>query len=33
MVGAHALTSGYRLLTLDERLYRAAFPGLTVETT
>jgi len=32
LVGAHASTGGYRLLTLDERLYRAAFPGLTVET-
>jgi predicted nucleic acid-binding protein len=33
LVGAHALTNGYRLLTLDERVYRAAFPGLNVETT
>jgi predicted nucleic acid-binding protein len=32
LIGAHALTRGYRLLTLDERLYRAAFPGLTIET-
>ncbi len=32
LIGAHALTGGYRLLTLDERLYRAAFPGLTIET-
>lgn len=32
VIGAHALTRGYSLLTLDERLYRAAFPGLTVET-
>jgi len=32
LIGAHAATHGFRLLTLDERLYRAAFPGLTVET-
>lgn len=32
LIGAHAHTRGYRLLTLDERLYRAAFPTLTVET-
>jgi len=31
LVGAHAQVRGYRLLTLDERLYRAAFPGLTIE--
>src|ERR1035437_2121043 len=32
LVGAHAQTRGYRLLTLDERLYKAAFPTLTIET-
>ena len=32
LIGAHALTRGYRLLTLDERLYRLAFPNLTIET-
>jgi predicted nucleic acid-binding protein len=32
LIGAHAFTRGYRLLTLDERLYTAAFPGLRVET-
>jgi predicted nucleic acid-binding protein len=31
LIGAHALTRGYRLLTLDERLYQAAFPKLTIE--
>ncbi|HUI82694.1 MAG TPA: type II toxin-antitoxin system VapC family toxin [Candidatus Binatia bacterium] len=28
LIGAHAAVLGYRLLTLDDRLYRAAFPGL-----
>jgi len=32
LIGAHAETRGYRLLTLDERLYRAAFPTLRIET-
>jgi predicted nucleic acid-binding protein len=32
LIGAHAQTCGYRLLTLDERLYRVAFPNLTLET-
>jgi predicted nucleic acid-binding protein len=32
LIGAHAHTSSYRLLTLDERLYKEAFPTLTVET-
>jgi predicted nucleic acid-binding protein len=32
LIGAHAEGHGYRLLTLDERLYRAAFPSLTIET-
>jgi predicted nucleic acid-binding protein len=31
LIGAHAFIRGYRLLTLDERLYEAAFPGLKVE--
>ncbi len=29
---AHAFANGFRLLTLDEGLYRAAFPSLAVET-
>ena len=32
LIGAHAQTRGYRLLTLDERLYKVAFPALTIET-
>ena len=32
LIGAHAHIRGYRLLSLDERLYRAAFPALHVET-
>jgi predicted nucleic acid-binding protein len=32
VVGAHATVHGYRLLTLDERLYRAAFPKLVIDT-
>jgi len=32
IIGAHALTHGFRLLTLDEHLYRAAFPSLAIET-
>jgi predicted nucleic acid-binding protein len=32
LIGAHSLVRGYRLITLDEGLYRAAFPGLTIET-
>jgi predicted nucleic acid-binding protein len=32
LIGAHAAEHGYRLLTLDERLYRAAFPTLTIVT-
>jgi hypothetical protein len=31
LIGAHADIHGYRLLSLDERLYRAAFPRLKVE--
>jgi len=30
LIGAHALESGYELLTLDDRLYSAAFPRLKV---
>lgn len=30
LIGAHALRRGYRLLTLDDRLYRAAFPRLPI---
>jgi hypothetical protein len=32
LIGAHAAAHGYRLLTLDERLYRTAFPALIVES-
>jgi predicted nucleic acid-binding protein len=32
LIGAHAHIHGYRLLSLDERLYRAAFPMLKIET-
>jgi predicted nucleic acid-binding protein len=32
LIGAHAQIRGYRLLSLDERVYRAAFPELKVET-
>jgi predicted nucleic acid-binding protein len=30
LIGAHALRRGYRLLTLDDRIYRAAFPRLSI---
>lgn len=30
LIGAHAAHQGYRLLTLDDRIYRAAFPRLPV---
>jgi predicted nucleic acid-binding protein len=30
VIGAHAMQNGFRLLTLDDRLYRAAFPQLLV---
>lgn len=32
LIGAHALNRGYPLLTLDARLYRAAFPQLRIVT-
>ncbi len=32
LIGAHALRNGYRLLTLDSGLYKAAFPRLSVAT-
>jgi len=30
VIGAHAAQKGFQLLTLDDRLYRAAFPGLRI---
>lgn len=30
LIGAHASERGYRLLTLDDRLYKAAFPELAL---
>ena len=30
LIGAHALHYGFQLLTLDDRLYRAAFPRLVL---
>jgi len=30
LIGAHALVEGYRLLTLDARMYRASFPRLGI---
>ena len=32
LIGAHALSNGCRLLTLDDRLYRTAYPALIIET-
>jgi predicted nucleic acid-binding protein len=32
LIGAHALRNGFPLLTLDDGIYRAAFPRLTVVT-
>lgn len=31
LIGAHALENGYKLLTLDGRMYRRAFPELRLE--
>jgi predicted nucleic acid-binding protein len=31
LIGAHATVRGYSLLTLDKRIYDAAFPGLRIE--
>ena len=33
IIGAHALENGHRLLTLDNRVFRAAFPKLSVLST
>jgi len=30
VIGAHALRNGFPLLTLDDRIYRAAFPRLAI---
>jgi predicted nucleic acid-binding protein len=32
LIGAHALQNGFSLLTLDDRMYRAAFPRLSIVT-
>lgn len=32
LVGAHALVNGYKLLTLDARVYQAAFPRLGIRS-
>jgi predicted nucleic acid-binding protein len=32
LIGAHAMQRGYQLLTLDDGLYRTAFPRLSVVT-
>jgi predicted nucleic acid-binding protein len=32
VIGAHAVSNGCRLLTLDDCLYRSSFPTLAVET-
>jgi hypothetical protein len=32
LIGAHAFRNGFRLLTLDDRLFRAAFPRLAIAT-
>jgi predicted nucleic acid-binding protein len=32
LIGAHAFVHAYRLLTMDERLYRAAFPKLQIDS-
>lgn len=30
LIGAHAMHNGFRLLTMDDHLYRAAFPHLVI---
>jgi hypothetical protein len=32
VIGAHALVNGYKLLTLDARVYQASFPRLGIAT-
>src|SRR6185437_11877062 len=32
LIGAHAAANGYRLLTLNDRLYRTSFPALAIVT-
>jgi predicted nucleic acid-binding protein len=32
LIGAHALVSGYKLLTLDARVYQSSFPKLGIGT-
>lgn len=32
VIGAHAVANGCRLLTIDDQLYRSAFPSLVIET-
>ncbi len=32
LIGAHAMTSGYKLLTLDSGIYAASFPKLPIVT-
>jgi predicted nucleic acid-binding protein len=32
LIGAHAIRNGFRLLTMNHRLYRAAFPRLIIST-
>jgi len=32
LIGAHAMVNGYKLLTLDGKIYRVSFPRLVVET-
>jgi predicted nucleic acid-binding protein len=32
LIGAHAFVNGYKLLTLDARVYEAAFPRLAIRS-
>jgi predicted nucleic acid-binding protein len=32
LIGAHAVVRGYKLLTLDRRIYEASFPGIRIES-